>query len=209
MSKLAKPLLLTLGLCLIGSSSAMAANLSFTGSFANDSDRQFFAFTLLADSSAFFITTLSLNGGINSVGTTIAAAGFDPYLSIWDKNTGSWIFDTSTKNIGAEAIISSSSYGTLLAGNYILALTQNDNIAFGSYLSEGFAADYGLASFDPGLPFTSYGGGGSGHWAVDIFNVGTMTVSVPTPGTLPLTVISLIMLRWVTRNKPVAVPNPI
>lgn len=190
-----------LALLLFGSTSAMAANLSFTGNFANDADVRFFDFSIAANSSSVLIKTFSLNGGANAAGVAIAGGGFDPYLSIWDKITGDWVFDTFSKNDGDEAVISGGLYGTLLAGDYILALTQNDNIAFGSNLSEGFAADYALTSFVPGMPFTSHGGGGSGHWALDILNVNAPPVDIPTPETLPLALIGLMALSPMTRRK--------
>jgi WD40 repeat protein len=161
--------------------------------------------SLVSDSTTFTINTLSLNGGLNLVSDSIAAGGFNPYLSLWDKNTGAWVFDTSNKAINAEAVITSTapySYGTLLAGNYILALSQYDNIALGTNLSEGFAADIGLAYFDLTTPFTTNGGGGSGHWAVDIQNSDTASIAaVPLPGSFGFLVSGLLALGSLTRRK--------
>ncbi|MFI3198279.1 MAG: DVUA0089 family protein [Methylococcaceae bacterium] len=157
--------LITLLLCSVQAVSA--ASFSYTGSFANDSDMQYFDFSLTSDSTAFIINTLSLNGGLNLAGDSIAAGGFNPYLSLWDKSTGAWVFDTSNKASNAEAVIANTglnSFGTLLAGNYILTLSQYNNIAAGSNLSEGFAAALDLTSFNPAAPFATNGGGGSGHW---------------------------------------------
>jgi hypothetical protein len=84
-----------------------------------------------------------------------------------------------------------------------VALTQNDNFALGN-LSEGFAADYGLTEFDPDTPFTRHGGGGSGHWALDILNVNAPPVNsseVPTPESLPLLLIGLMVLGVMVRRK--------
>ena len=159
-----------LTLLLFGSQSVMATNLSFTGNFLTNGDAQFFDFSLAVASTSVIIETLSLNGGTNSAGDLIAAGGFYPYLSLWDKSTGAWVFDTGNKNAGDEAVISNTfpySYGTLLAGNYILALTQFDNVAAGSNLSGGFAANpdpnLNLASFDPIAPFSGGSGLGCGH----------------------------------------------
>jgi hypothetical protein len=53
---------------------------------------QWFDFSIAADSSSVLINTLSLNGGTNAAGAIIAGGGFNPYISIWDKITGDWIF---------------------------------------------------------------------------------------------------------------------
>ena len=181
---------------------------SYTGSFANDSDVQFFDFFLSADSSTVLINTLSLTGGTNAVGEVITGGGFNPYLSLWDKSTGNWVFDTVAKNIADEAVISSTasySYGTLLAGNYLLALSQFDNMAAGTNLSEGFAAALGLASFAGSPPFTLNGGGGSGHWAVDINNVDSASIrAVPLPSAFGFMVSGLLGLAALTRRKATA-----
>lgn len=195
----------TLALLLVGSPSVMANSFSFTGNFTNDSEVQYFDFSLTTDSTTVIINTLSLNGGFNLAGELIATGGFNPYLSLWDQSTGAWVFDTLAKNIGSEAIISNTapySYGTLLAGNYILALSQYDNVAWGTNLSNGFAADHGFASFDPISPFTTNGGGGRGHWAVDIQNVARANISaVPLPGSFGFIISGLLAIASLTRRK--------
>ena len=187
------------------SADATLANFSFTGSFANDSEVQFFDFSISADSSTVLIDTLSLNGGTNVASQVITGGGFNPYLSLWEQSTGNWVFDTATKNTADEAVISSTasySYGTLLAGNYILALSQFDNVAAGANLSEGFGADLGLASFAGSPPFTLNGGGGSGHWAVDIQNVDSASIrAVPLPGAFGFMVSGLLGLAALIRRK--------
>ena len=200
---------LLIALFLLGSQAASAdtslTNFSFTGSFANDNDVQLFDFSLLADSTTLRINTLSLIGGTNDAGTAIAAGGFDPYLSVWDKSTGEFKFDTTAKNPGAEARIDNASddpYGTLAAGNYILALSQFDNTAVGTLFSEGFAAGQGLA-FGAGFP-SFVNNGTSGHWAVDIINVDSASASiaaVPLPGAIGFMVSGLLGLVSLTRRK--------
>ncbi|MFZ2448980.1 MAG: DVUA0089 family protein [Methylovulum miyakonense] len=179
-------------LLLFGSQSVMAANFSFTGNFTYDSDIQFFDFSIAADSPAVLIHTFSLNGGVNADGTPIAGGGFDPYLALFNKADGAWVYSTETKNDADEAVITAN---PLLAGDYILALTQFDNIRAGDFLSDGFAYALGLTTFGV-TPFTAYSGGGSGHWAVDISNVDAASASssVPAPATLTLTLIGLIGL---------------
>jgi hypothetical protein len=186
------------------SADATLANFSFTGSFANDSDVQFFDFSIAADSSTVLIDTLSLNGGTNVASQVITGGGFNPYLSLWEQSSGNWVFGTGDKDITHEAVISNASsypYGTLLAGNYILALSQYDNVAAGPNLSEGFAADLGQASF-AGTPFTLNGGGGSGHWALDINNVDSASLrAVPLPGAIGFMVSGLLGMAALIRRK--------
>ncbi len=195
----------TLALLVLGSPSVMAANLSFTGNFSRDNENEveYLDFSIAADSTTVIIKTLSLNGGTNAAGNWIDGGGFDPYLALFNKNTGEWVFGTLNKNNGDEAVISNTSpnpYGTLLAGEYVLALTQFDNTALGN-LSDGFAADLGLMSV--GLsPFTLNGGGGSGHWAVDILNVDAQQTSVvPLPDSFTLMLIGMVALASITRKK--------
>jgi hypothetical protein len=189
----------------VASADAILAHFSFTGSFANDSDVQFFDFSISADTTLVSINTLSLIGGTNAAGEVITGGGFNPYLSLWDQSTGNWVFDTAIKNTADEALISSASsysYGTLMAGNYILALSQFDNVAAGTNLSAGFAADLGLASFAGSPPFTLNGGGGSGHWAVDFHNVDSASISaVPLPGTFGFMVSGLLGMAALIRRK--------
>ncbi|MDD5271932.1 MAG: DVUA0089 family protein [Methylovulum sp.] len=187
---------LKLALLLLSSQSALAADFSFTGNFTQDSDVQLFNFSLAADSSSLIIDTLSLNGGVNAAGTTIASGGFDPYLAIFRETDGQWFYSTEIKNAGDEAFIADS---PLFAGNYILALTQTDNFRADDHLSDGFAYALGLTSF-ASIAFTTNGGGGSGHWAVDIKNVDSADIPpVPTPEALTLTLMG--MLGWQLSKK--------
>jgi hypothetical protein len=190
-----------LALLLLGSPAVVANSFSFTGNFTNDADVQFFNFAIAADSTSVTISTLSLNGGINEAGDSIAGGGFNPYVALFNQVDGAWLFDTGSKLLGDEAVISS--FGTLLAGNYILALTQLDNVAAGLNLSDGFAANLGLATFSL-TPFTANGGGGSGHWAIDMLNVDAANLfvaSAPEPLPLNLMLIGLLGLAAITRNK--------
>ncbi|WP_131655703.1 DVUA0089 family protein [Methylocucumis oryzae] len=190
---------------------ATAANFSFTGNFNKDNDVQLFSFTIGADSTTVAINTLSLLGGVNLNGQSIAGDGFNPYLAIFEQNTGLFVFDTLNKATNEEAVIANSGshfYGTLSAGSYILALTQLDNVALGANLADGFADSLGLATFGAS-PFTAQNGGGSSHWAVDIANVDSAHLAtVPLPGALLLFLQGLLVLpiaRSLTRHNGVNV----
>ena len=187
------------------SADATLANFSFTGTFTNDSEVQFFDFYLAAESSTISIETLSFKGGTNLADDVITGGGFNPYLSLWEQSSGNYVFGTADKNIADEAVISNASsypYDKLSAGYYILALSQFDNVAAGTNLSEGFAADLDLVSFAGSLPFTLNGGGGSGHWALDINNVDSASIrAVPLPGAIGFMVSGLLGMAALTRRK--------
>ncbi len=182
---------------LFAAQSASAANFSFTGNFNQDNDVQLFSFTIAADSTTVAINTLSLLGGVNLNGQSIAGDGFNPYLAIFEQASGNFVFDTLNKGTNEEAVIANSGshfYGTLSAGSYILALTQLDNVALGLNLADGFADSLGLATFGA-IPFTAQNGGGSSHWAVDIANVDSAQLAtVPVPGALWLFLHGLLVL---------------
>lgn len=186
------------------SADATLPHFSFTGTFANDNDVQFFDFFLAAESNTISIETLSFKGGTNLAGDVITGGGFNPYLSLWEQSSGNWVFGTGGKDITHEAVISNTSsypYDKLSAGYYILALSQYDNVAAGANLSEGFAADLEQASF-AGTPFTLNGGGGSGAWALDINNVDSASLrAVPLPGAFGFMVSGLLGLATLTRRK--------
>jgi len=58
-------------------------DISFTGTFDNDTDLQFFTFTLLNPTPDVTLRTWSYAGGTNSAGQAIPSGGFEPYLSLY------------------------------------------------------------------------------------------------------------------------------
>src|SRR5690349_5338189 len=63
-----------------------AANFSFSGTFTNVNQVQYFTFTVSAGQH-IVIKTYGYAGGTNSSGVTIPAGGFDPLLAVF-KGTG-------------------------------------------------------------------------------------------------------------------------
>jgi hypothetical protein len=179
----------------------IAANFSFTGSFANDNDVQFFNFSVGAPST-IILETFSYAGGTNAAGTVIPAGGFDPNLSVFD-TTGLLIgvngdgagvpVDPVTGN-AFDALLQFIS--TLSPGTYRVALTQYDNSANGPTLADGFHEDG-----NPIFTGAMFGCGDgilfcdaspairTNQWALDILNVASadeVGAATPLPAALPL-----------------------
>ena len=62
-----------LALLLLFSPLVRAANFSFTGTFINDTDLQYFTFTLLNDTPGVALRTWSYSGGTNAAGRRFRA----------------------------------------------------------------------------------------------------------------------------------------
>ncbi len=60
-----------------------AANFSYTGTFANDTDLAFFTFTLAAPTAGVALRTWSYAGGTNAAGQVIPSGGFEPVLNLY------------------------------------------------------------------------------------------------------------------------------
>jgi len=148
-----------------------ASDFSFTGTFTYDTDVQFFAFTLLADTSNVSLRTWSYSGGVNDAGQTIASGGFQPILDLYladgtEMNPGvagpctvpttgnaltDLLPDPSTGECSDVYYPTTLSFpgGVWSAGTYIVALVEDANQGVGN-LSDGFFASAVL-----GLPVPS------------------------------------------------------
>jgi hypothetical protein len=127
------------------SSPSQASNFSFTGTFTGDADVQLFGFTVGALSDVTLLT-YSYAGGTNADGDEIDPGGFDPILALFDSSgdlIGSNDDDNSNPlNVGTDPV-TGAAYDTYLnaslgAGDYTVAVSQFNNSASGSTLSEGF-----------------------------------------------------------------------
>jgi hypothetical protein len=172
---------------------ASAADFSFTGSFDADDDVQYFDF-VVGSTSDVQLMSLSYAGGVNSAGQTISAGGFDPILTLFNKDTGAFIADNDDGNVPDvnEDVASGNTFDTFLevtlnAGNYTVAISQFDNRRVG-LLFEGF--------LETDANFTSADGCSNGQfcdvdgnnrtpdWAFDIRNVNSATT--PNTSVVPL-----------------------
>jgi len=137
---------------------ALAADISFTGTFTYDTDVQFFTFTVASPTTGVAFRTWSYSGGINSAGTPIPAGGFEPVLSLFESdgsgmnpgqagpctgNTGNPLTtlapDPITGGCGDVYYPTTQSFpgGTWMPGTYTLAISMYSNPAAGN-LSDGF-----------------------------------------------------------------------
>ena len=120
-----------------------ASVLSFQGNFATDDQVQLFSFNLAAPETVI-IETFGYAGGTNGNGTAIPEGGFDPVVTLFD-STGNFLNsndDGPCGKVGHDAITSNCFDSYLLqslgAGSYQVALTENDNLAIGPTLADGF-----------------------------------------------------------------------
>lgn len=72
-----------LALLLLLSPHVRASLFSFTGTFAHDTDLQYFSFTLLNPTPGVTLRTWSYSGGTNAAGQLIASGGFEPVLNLY------------------------------------------------------------------------------------------------------------------------------
>ncbi len=75
--------LTALALCILGSPLVRASNFSFTGTFTNDTDLQYFTFTLANATPGVTFRTWSYAGGTNNAGQSILSGGFEPLLNFY------------------------------------------------------------------------------------------------------------------------------
>lgn len=191
------------------SSSVLAADFSFRGTFSADDEVQMFDFNIETTSDVT-LKTLSYAGGIQADGTDISAGGFDPILALFD-GSGDFIDgndDGIFPDVGIDPF-TGEEFDTFLQttldpGNYTVAISQFDN-----FFNGGFGDNVSLGFFEEGNPnFTALFGCSNGQfcdvagdnrtneWAFDVLNVDS-AVAVETPITEdipePSTVLALIL----------------
>lgn len=173
---------LAAALLALGSLTAQASTVSFTGDLAGDNDVQLFTFTLAGDADVS-LRTWSHAGGMNAAGKLIAAGGFDPIISLFfGSGNLALLLDANDDGVGLGSGDALLERMALQTGTYTVALTQAANFAVGPLLDNGF-----LGAGSPGF------GGRSSGWALDILGVGSAS-QVPEPSTLGLALLSLAVI---------------
>jgi hypothetical protein len=171
---------------ILGAPETNATVFSYSGNFTQDDNVMLFNFSLLSNSS------------VNISTSSYAAGGFDPTLTLFD-STG--VFIDQNQDISSIDNFDSFMSDTLLAGSYIVALTQYDNFPIADdinnkLLSDGFTQQ-GAGNFTgpefllPGAPGSFINIDGlqrTSQWAVNIevLDAANNPATVPEPSTLLL-----------------------
>lgn len=196
--------------------STQAGVISSQGSFASDDDVRHFNFSLGADF-LFSARTWSFGGGVNGAGDLIAAGGFAPILSLFSATGNQDLLQIAQAGAGGSCpsganvdVASGFCFDVgvsalLSAGDYLLALTQDNNTPLGPYLTDGFL-QAGRGNFTgpdylgvDGQCVLVDGSQRNCNWAVD-FGLPDRVVNVPEPGTLALLALGLITITSLKRR---------
>lgn len=198
--------------------SAHATVLSFSGTFTFDDDVVLEPFTLAA-SSQVSARTFSFGGGTNGVPAVIAAGGFAPVLTLFSASgsqdelqsaagSANNCFTPGHGNVDpASGFCWDAFFDTVLtAGDYVLAISQDDNLANGPGLADGFSQtgnpNYTGVNFlgDASASFILIGGTQrDGHWAADLEFTATGNAA-PEPATNALLALGLGTLLGLHRR---------
>ncbi|MGO9094570.1 MAG: DVUA0089 family protein [Bryobacteraceae bacterium] len=134
-----------------GSGNADPLAFSYSGTFSNDADVQFFYFYLSTEGTVT-AETWSFGGGTDATGQTIPYGGFFPYLAIFNSNgdltayqSGGNDFDCEEYGCNYDPSINTYYYDAYIqtnplpAGWYLMSLTEYNNVPLGPTLSDGFS----------------------------------------------------------------------
>lgn len=204
---------IALALCAAAVSSA--ANFTFSGQFTRDDQVALFSLQVGAPSNVT-VQTLSFAGGINALGDPVPNGGFAPVLSVFNP-AGLLIgsdFGGGGGPCGLRAIdpVSGFCWDAYLSlflspGTYTLALSQDDNLPLGPFLSDGFTRQ-GEGNFT-GPNFLGTAGSfilisgqqRSSRFDLDVLNVRQAEpIGVPEPGTW-ITLFGLAALLSIGKRK--------
>lgn len=176
---------------------SLAAPTTHSGAFTRDDDLFVLDFTLAGTSQ------------VRGVTTSFAQGGFAPVLSVF--GAGGLLVQAvgSSRSCGADSGAADPATGfcwdalfdtTLSGGDYTLVLSQDDNLALGDALADGFThdgqADYTGVIFlgQPGARFINADGSPrTGQWSLD-WTIETLHVPEPATLALLLAALSLALL---------------
>lgn len=113
-------------LALLSASRASAVTITQSGTLGSDNQIVQLGFSTASTQNFTFFTT-SYSGGLNADGTTTAAGGFDPVLSLFNSNGTIYAGNSSTAG-GADAFLTD----VLGPGSYILVLSEFPNYSSGT-----------------------------------------------------------------------------
>jgi hypothetical protein len=181
-------------LLLAGAGTGYSATISFTGAFPTDDFVQQFTYSV------------QNTGIVNIFTTSFATGGFAPVLSVFDP-TGNLLFfndgpaTNDCVNNGTDPATGACwdarlSWNSLAGTQYLVTLTEDDNIPLGPTLADGFF-EQGNGNFTSKPPFNPPGGGPfelagpiqrTGNFAVSFQSAdATLTASaVPEPSSMVL-----------------------
>ncbi|MDO9002189.1 MAG: DVUA0089 family protein [Aquabacterium sp.] len=168
----------------LSSLQAQAANFSFDGDLAYNTDVVQVAFTLNAASSQVRLWTDSWTDGLN----------FDPTLTLWIKDGSGYNLvgdndDDHTIGPAQGFYDAGLSLATLMAGQYLVTLGAAPNYANGTQLSQGFALDGSTPTLISQWMQPSYNVNANDQkgtfWRLNLSGVDTAT-TVPEPATAAL-----------------------
>ncbi len=204
-----------MGLAILFSLQAKAADVPFNGSLPNDDAVLLFEFTI-STAQDVVLRTYSYAGGTTPDSTIVPSGGFDPILSVFDSN-GDLIGSNDDGAPGQvnQDPVTGSYFDTYLelialpAGTYTVAVSQFSNFPAGSNLSDGFTGS-GTTNF-----MDINGDTRSGSWFFEAQNVDAAAVddvidpdgnsladpvAVPTMAHWSLAVLTMLMILIARRE---------
>ena len=200
----------------LSSSIVTAASFDLHGAFTTDDTVQKFEVQLLA-AGTFQATTLSFGGGALADGTVVPPGGFEPVLAIFDASAGDLLALDATGGTvpnacgpraidpGSGLCLDASLVLHLPAGNYLVTLSEYDNVPLGPRFENGFFRA-GQGNFtgpeflgQPGSFVLFDGSQRTANWALEM-SAESVRTAVPEPGGLSLAV-GIVLCLWSARHQ--------
>jgi hypothetical protein len=154
---------------------------SFTGALQSSSDTVSFEFMVNVVPSYITLRTFQFGGGVQGDNNTVAAGGFDPYLTLFD-SVGNIIAANDDIDFDNGLFDSLIQYTITTVGKYRLEMKVSDKVqSAGSYFA-------GIAVCDSGQQCSGFASQFQSNWALDITGnvVKPTVIPTPIPAGLPL-----------------------